>query len=374
MGKAVVDKKIAIVYDWIDSWGGVERVLSQLHTIFPQADFFTSYVDLTKAKWAKDLKIITSFIRDLPGFIKKNRRLSFPFYPYAFESFNFTGYNLVISVTSSFAKSIITKPDTFHLCYLLTPTRYLWLYPEQYLSGWQRGIGQLYFQSLKKWDYLAAQRPDKIIAISKTVSERCLKYYDRQAEIVYPGFDGDYWNHIKSKIKNQRSKLEIKNKNFYLVVSRLEPYKRVDLVIEAFNQLGRQLIIVGKGSLENKLRRQAKPNIQFLSDVGDQGLAELYTNAQTLIMPQEEDFGFSALEAQFFGCPVIAFERGGATETVLSHQTGIFFKEQTFESLKQTLLKYDKILTKLKESTGRLGTAQCLKFSQAKFVSSFLYL
>ncbi len=224
-------RKIAIVYDWIDKWGGVERVLLTLHEMFPQAVFYSSYYSPQKAGWAKDLKIKTSFIQKFPRFVRENRTVSFPFYPYAFESFNFNNYDLVISVTSSFAKSVITKPRTFHICYLLTPTRYLWMNEDLYIkNNFTRSVLSGYFQKLKEWDYVAAQRPDKIISISKTVADRCRKFYKRESEVIYPPFDIQYWEKIKYEILNSKSEInsnfKIINKKYFLVVSRLEPYKK----------------------------------------------------------------------------------------------------------------------------------------------------
>ena len=381
-------KKIAIVYDWIDSWGGVERILLTFHETFPDADFFTSYVDLEKAKWAKDLKIKTSFIQNLPNFIKKSRKLSFFLYPYAFESFNFNKYDIVISVTSSFAKAVVTKPETLHVCYLLTPTRYLWLYPRQYLAGWQRILGKTYFNNIKNWDYIISQRPDKMIAISQTVADRCKLYYRRKAEIIYPPFNIGYWNDIKSKVKSQsfdvaqddpersrmgqKSKFQVKNKKFYLVVSRLEPYKRVDLVVKVFSQTGKDIVVVGRGTQLNKLIRQAKPNIKFISDITDQELALLYSQAEGLIMPQEEDFGYVSLEAQFFGCPVIAYGKGGTTETIIPNKTGIFFMAQDAMSLKQALEKYDKIKQVLKQNLKEMGIKGFDKYALDNFKNNFI--
>ena len=365
-------KKIAIVYDWIDSWGGVERILLAFHEMFPDADFFTSYIDYDKAGWAKNFKIKTSFIQNLPDFIKKNRKLSFPLYPYAFESFNFNEYGVVISVTSSFAKAVITKPDTLHICYLLTPTRYLWLYPKQYLTGWQRLLGKPYFNKIKNWDYIAAQRPDKIIAISQTVADRCKQFYNREAQIIYLGFDINYWNDIKLKVKSEKLKVQLKSKKFYLVVSRLEPYKRVDLAVEVFNQTGKSLFIVGKGSQLGKLKQQAKLNIKFMSDITDQELAILYSQAEGLIMPQEEDFGYVSLEAQFFGCPVIAYGKGGTTETIIPNKTGIFFMAQDAMSLKQALEKYDKIKQVLKQNLKEMGIKGFDKYALDNFKNNFI--
>jgi len=361
-------KKIAIVYDWLDKWGGVERILMTLHQMIPDAKFFTSYHNPQTASWANDLRIKTSFIQKLPSFIKNNRAMSFVFYPYAFESFDLSGYDLVISVTSSFAKSVITKPGTFHLCYLLTPTRYLWLYPEEYFSGWQKTPAYRYIEILRKWDKIAAQRPDKIIAISKTAAHRCKKYYGRKAEVIYPPFDVEYWegqNH-NSKIKS------IGDKKFYLIVSRLEPYKRIDLAIDVFGQFGdKELIIIGTGSQEKKLKTKAGNNIKFLGKISDDELAILYSRAKALIMPQEEDFGYVSLEAQHFGCPVIAFGKGGALETVINGKTGLFFQFQTVDSLGEALERYERMAYNLKVRTQSLGKKVCNKFNKSNFEKNF---
>jgi len=376
----ISDKKTAIVYDWIDKWGGVERVLLNLHGMFPNAVFYTSYYDKEKAGWAGGLNIKTSFLQNFPNLIKKNRILSFIFYPFAFESFDFSDYDLVISVSSSFGKSIITRPGTRHICYLLTPTRYLWSHKKDYFkNNLINYLTSSYLNFFKKWDFTAAQRPDKIISISKTVRDRCLKYYKRNSEIVYPGFDTEYWGKIKSKIKNPNdksqmySKYEILNTKYYLVVSRLEPYKKVDLVIKAFNKLkNKNLIIVGEGTGEEKLKEIAGDNIIFMSKVSDAELGSLYSNAQALIMPQEEDFGYVALESQFFGCPVIAYKRGGATETIVDGKTGIFFSDQTGQSLMKAVERYDKIKYNLKKNTKDIRMVNVDKFAKKKFIEKFI--
>ncbi len=354
-------KRIAIVYDWMDSWGGVERMLLVLHEMFPEAEWYTSYVNTETAPWVSDLhKISTSFIQSLPTFIKNNRIRSLPLYSFAFENIDLRGYDLVISVSSSFAKSVITHPGTKHICILLTPTRWLWTQESRYLkeipafppirragAGMTFGkVGMTNFvmkpiiNYLKKWDYVAAQRPDKIISISNVVADRCQKYYQRESEVLYPPFDFEYWKTFRSKRKSQLipSKLD-----YYLIVSRLEPYKRVDLAIKAFSEFpNKQLVIVGKGTQASKLKKNAGQNIRFIHDVTDLELSQLYTHAEALIMPQEEDFGYVALEAQFFGCPVIAYGKGGATETVVKGKTGLFFSQQTARSLGDTVAHFER--------------------------------
>lgn len=372
----IYDKRIAIVYDWIDKWGGVERVLLELHKIFPEAIFYTSYFDKKKASWADDLKIKTSFLQNFPNFIKKNRILSFIFYPFAFESFNFSEYDLVISVTSSFAKSIITKPSTKHICYLLTPTRYLWSHNKDYFSN--QFVSYLlsgYLDMFKNWDLTVSQRPDKIISISEAVRKRCLKYYKRNSEVIYPPFDMEYWKRIKSEITNFKSQINSKYKTlstkYFLVVSRLEPYKRIDLTVQSFNRLKHNLIIVGEGTDEKKLKQMAGSNITFLPKLSDVELGRLYANAQALIMPQEEDFGYVSLEAQYFGCPVIAYNKGGALETVDKNKTGIFFLDQNEQSFMRAIERFNKIKYTLKGKVREFGLNNVEKFSKRRFIDNF---
>ena len=362
------NKKIAIVYDWIDKWGGVERILLKLHQLYPQADFYTSYVDYNKASWAKGIKFKTSFIQHLPKFIKQNRLLSFIFYPLAFESFNFNNYDLVISVTSSFAKAVITKPPTKHICILLTPTRYFWVQSDNYLTGFSQWLLKHLISWFKTWDYVVAQRPDEIISISDTVKNRCLKFYHRKSVVVYPPFDYEYWIKIKANISSQSSLKTIVSDKFFLVVSRLEQYKKVDLVIKVFNRLGYNLVIVGTGSQEAKYQAIANNNIRFLSNISDMELGQLYYQAQGLIMAQNEDFGYVSLEAQLFGCPVISLKAGGAMETVIDGATGIFFNHQNEKDLRDAIERFDQIRYNLKDNLIDYLASIEAKFSQDEFI------
>lgn len=367
--------KTAIVYDWIDRWGGVERLLLELHNQFPDADFFTSAVDLQKASWAKPLTIKTSFLQNLPDFIKKSRIISLLFYPFAFETLLFDQYDLVISVTSSFAKSIITKPDTKHICILLTPSRYLLLYPHPFEKGLFSFLLSPYLSFIRRWDKIAAQRPDHIIAISDTVSKRCKTYYHRESTVIHPPFDVNYWMSLKNFLNPQSRLLPKGWDTYYLVVSRLEPYKKVDLVIKAFNQLPqRRLVVVGTGSLLAYYKSLSRENTIFLQDIDDSRLASLYTNANALIMMQEEDFGYTALESQFFGCPVLAFGEGGVRETVIEGKTGIFFSHQTPDALMATLERFDKISYNFKRNMQILGYNQGLRFRTEVFISKFKHI
>lgn len=365
-----IHKKIAFVYDWADKWGGVERILLRLKQLYPDASWFTSYVDEQAAPWAKQFGFKTSFIQHLPFWVRKSRILSFVLYPLAFESFDMSSYDIVFSVTSSFAKGVITKPGTIHICYLLTPTRYLWSHHNDYLTFWKRCILFPLFSWMRKWDKVAAYRPDHIYSISHNVQKRCLTYYGRDSRVIYPGFNYEYWSRMKkisiNATKDSQSLLDkytLKGNSYYLVVSRIEPYKKVDLVVEAFHKMqDRKLIIVGKGSGLGKLVRASNNNILFIQNISDEQLAQLYTFARACIIPQEEDFGYVALEAQTCGCPLIAYKKGGVLETLISHPSHKYLMTQTVDELVKTVYEYDKI-----EANKRVDSRNVRKFSTNEF-------
>ena len=339
-------RKVALVYDWVDKWGGVERLLLVLHKMYPNAPLYTSFYNRRTAHWAKDFKIKTSFMQNLPEFVKSDRVLSLPFFPFAFRSFNFEKYDTVITITSSFAKFIKIKPSSKHICILLTPTRFLWSHQSDYFPSSIKDLMTPLMNRLKKWDFEAAQRPDKLFAISKHVQGRVQKYYTRDSELLYPPFDSGYWKKIKKLISSEKFKPSfyfIPKKEYYLVVSRLESYKKIDLVIKTFNKLKRPLIIVGTGSQEETLQHMANDNILFLKNVSDAEVAYLYTYARALIMAQNEDFGYTSLEAQFFGCPVISYKNSGVAETIVNKKAGILFDYQSLKSLTSAIETSKKI-------------------------------
>ena len=364
--------KIAIVYDWIDKWGGVERVLLHLHSLFPQAHFFTSAVDFKNAEWARSLTIQSSFIQSLPRYIRTNRALMTPLFPIAFESFRFDEYDLVISVTSAFAKGIITKPNTKHICYLLTPPRYLWSHTNDYLTGITGILGKPFFNHLQRWDIYTSQRPDAIISLSKTTMERAKKYYNIDSSVVYPPFDTFYWDRQKKEMKKPES---IKfDKQYYLWVGRMESYKKPELIVGAAKIKSKlNFIMAGTGQLEKKLHKAAPPNCQFIAHASDNELSYLYSHAKALIMPQNEDFGYVSLEAQYHGCPVIAYRAGGACETIDEGVSGIFFEEQTVPSLVSQLERYEQISYNLSHSTGQMQKEIIRKFGSERFDAQFVY-
>lgn len=329
------EKEVAIVYDRVNKWGGAERVLLTLHEMFPKAPLYTALYDSDSASWAKIFpKIYTSFLQYIP-FAKSNHEYIGYLMPLAFETFDFSKYDLVVSVTSEAAKGIITKPNTLHVCYLLTPTRYLWSHYNLYFKNpILKFISRPIVNYLKNWDRIASNRPDKIISISTEVSIRINKYYGKISQIIFPPVD---------LFKDVKEKSEFKERKYYLVVSRLVPYKKVDLVVDTFNKLKFPLVIVGNGSELNNLMLRAKNNIKFIGKISDKELCEYYKGAKALIMAQEEDFGITAVEAQSFGTPVIAFNKGGVKDTVIDGVTGVLFNEQNIKSLTAGIAKCSKI-------------------------------
>ncbi len=327
------NSKVAIVYDRVNKFGGAERVLLTLHDMFPDAPLYTSLYNKETARWADVFpKVYTSFLHNIP-ILKNYHELLGWLMPMAFEQFNFDKYDLVISVTSESAKGIITGTNTFHICYMLTPTRYLWSgYGEYFTNPIFRFISKPIVNYLRWWDRVASTRPDKIVSISSEVQERVKKYYGRESEIIFPPVDL-----ISSNPSN------IKSVDYYLYVGRLVKYKRADLLIDVFNDLGLSLVIVGTGSEERRLKQKAKKNIVFLGSVSDNDLVNIYSKAKAFMMPQDEDFGITAVEAQSFGVPVIAYNRGGAKDTVVDGKTGVLFNDQTKQSLSDAVSRFDTI-------------------------------
>lgn len=364
-------KKIALVYDWIDKWGGVERLLLHLNHLIPDMDVYTSAVDRENAQWANELTIQPTFIQSLPRFLRSKRSVMLPLYPLAFESLDFSKYDTVLSVTSAFAKGIVTKPSTRHICYLLTPPRYLWSHSENYLSPTMQIVGSPLINHLKRYDKAAAQRPDTYMSISETVAKRAVSVYGVKSDVVYPPFDTDYWDERKKMSKVLSSPIE--NKQYFLWVGRMEQYKRPDLICETAKHMPEHtFVLVGTGSCEDALKRTAPKNCIFTGFLTDDALSAAYTHAEALLMPQNEDFGYTPLEAQYHGCPVIAYRQGGAKETVKDGITGLFFDMQSVSSLKAVLERFEQISYNLRRSTGDQQTDIKTQFGSARFDKQFI--
>lgn len=373
--------RIALVYDRLNKWGGAERVLLALHEIWPKAPLFTAVYNPKTAPWAADFDVRTSFLQRFPW--AKTHHEFYPWLtPLVFESFNFDEFDIVISVTSADAKGIITKPKTLHICYCLTPTRYLWSgYRDYFPSKISRCLTLPVVSYLRAWDKIASTRPDKYIAISENVKKRIKKYYGRDSTVIYPPLDTEKFSskHPKPYTLNPTP--------YFLVVSRLVRYKRIDIAVEAFNKLGLPLKIVGSGREENNLKKMAQKNIEFLGNLTDRELIGYYQGCQALVFPTDEDFGLIPLEAQACGRPVIALGSGGALETVVdpaksrgAHAlrdagqegaTGEFFYPQTAEALRDTIQRYKD--TKIQRE--RFKPEDCRKnaerFSKGSFKKKF---
>src|SRR3972149_9156819 len=316
--------KLALIYDRVNKFGGAERILLALHKLWPDAPLYTAVYDSKSASWAKSFKVIPSFLQSWPK--AKRHHEFYPWLtPLAFESFDLSQFDLVVSVTSAEAKAVITKPQTLHLCYCLTPTRYLWSHHQHYLK---QGLGwglKPWANYLKRLDLVAAARPDAYAAISKTVAGRIKRYYHQPASVIYPPTD-------TAKFARPAKSVLSLPKSYHLLVSRLVSYKNLSLAITAFIRLKLPLVVVCRGREQSRLAELAGPTITFFNRVSENDLIYLYQHARALIMPQEEDFGLVAVEAQAAGIPVIALNRGGAKETVIDGKTGILFSARWVDS------------------------------------------
>lgn len=339
------NRKVAIVYDRVNKFGGAERVLLILHEMFPDAPLYTSVYNKENAKWAGVFpKVYTSFLQNIP-ILKNHHELLGWLMPMAFEQFNFDKYDLVISVTSEAAKGIITGTKTLHVCYCLTPTRYLWSGRDFYLNNppkifkiipFYKIISWPFLTYAKWWDKVASQRPDRYVAISTEVQKRIKEYYGRDSEIIFPPVEK-----LQLLLPNKKTIKNVGLKNYYFIHGRFEPYKRLDLVIEVFKDLGLPLVVSGSGSEFERFKDLNLDNIKFIYKPSDSELSTLYSNAKAFLMPQFEDFGITAVEAQSYGVPVIAYNKGGSCDTVVDGKTGVMFNEQTKQSLIDAIKKFD---------------------------------
>lgn len=323
--------RVALVHDWLNQVGGAENVLIALKEIFPDAPVFTSIYDRERMPAVmRGWEIRTSFLDRIPG-IYRNHQIALPLYPFAWEQFDFSGFDVVLSNKSGFCHGIITPPGTTHFCYCLTPTRYLWS-TESYLQ--REGVGRLrrmilppVLTLLRQWDANAARRVDHFAAISRAVQARIQKVYRADSKIIYPPVD----THRFAPGETQ---------DYFFIVSRLIPYKRIDLAVQAFSELGWNLVIAGDGRDREALEKIAGPTVRFVGRVSDAELKTWMAGARGFLFPGEEDFGIAPLEAMSAGVPVIAYAAGGALDTVVENETGLFFRDPTVASLKTTLQQF----------------------------------
>lgn len=325
--------KIALVHDYLSQDGGAERVLRAFHEMWPEAPIFVLFYDKNKVAGFEKAKIKESFIGKLP-WGRKKYQWYLPWMPLATERHNLHEFDIVLSSTSAFAKGVLTRPNTIHISYCHTPTRYLWTDTHEYIEDlkYNRLVKSLLprlIHHLRMWDKMSVDRVDNFIANSHTVKGRIQKYYRRDSQVIYPPVEID-----KFKISNEIG-------DYFLAGGRLVPYKRFDLLIQAFNRLGYKLKIFGTGPEMENLKKMAKSNIEFLGFVNDKEKAELMSHARAFLHPQVEDLGITPIESMAAGRPVIAYPVGGVTETVVHGETGVFFKEQTWESIFDTVLNFN---------------------------------
>lgn len=328
--------KLAIVHDWLTNFGGAERLVLELHKLYPQAPIFTSVYEPKKVPLFKEADVRTTWLQKVP--LLRHKHQLFPLLrARAFESLDLSDYDVVLSSTTAEAKAVKTGPNTLHVCYCNTPTRYYWSHYDYYLQN--PGFGPLnpllrlilprQVKRMRRWDYLVAQKVDFFIGNSKHVSARIQKYYNRDSATIYPPVDVS------------RFKIYEGQRSGFLVVGRQVAYKRTDLAVKACTELNLPLTVVGQGSAHKSLQKIAGPSIRFIPTASDEEIANYYQKAEALIFPGEEDFGIVPVEAMACGTPVIAYGVGGATETVVNGSTGLYFPAQTVESLKHTLKQFN---------------------------------
>ncbi|MDM7322298.1 MAG: glycosyltransferase [Gammaproteobacteria bacterium] len=333
--------KVAIVHDWLTVVGGAEQVLAELLRIFPQAEVFTIVDALPSHQrtWLKGHSVHTSFIQRLP-WGKTHYRWYIPWMPIAVEQFDLRDFDLILSSSHAIAKGVLVGPDQLHISYTHSPMRYAWDMQHAYLEeaklhGLRGLLSRLILHKLRLWDSRTANGVDYFIANSYFIARRIEKVYRRQAEVIYPPVDTEFFYPTAQT-----------REDFYLTASRLVPYKRVDLLIETFRTLPeRRLVVVGSGFEEKRLRRRIPANVELLGACSREHLRELMSKARAFLYAAEEDFGIAIVEAQACGCPIIAYGRGGARETVIPHPapqaTGVLYPEQSIASLRQALRYFE---------------------------------
>lgn len=358
------EKKIAIVCDWIKDWWGAEIVLEQMLEIFPNADIFTSIFFGKNNPIFKNRIIKTSFIQNIP-ILNKSHKLALFFRPLAFENFDLSSYDIVISSTSAESKWVITKPETLQICYCHTPTRYFWSHYHEYINMmefgflnpiWKWLMPKIVYR-LRIWDFVASKRPDFFIANSINTKNRIKKYYNRESEVIYPCLD----------IENIPFSQE--KEDYYFYNSRCIPYKKFDLIVDAFNENGKKIKIAT--NTENKLYRELKEksnsNIEWILTNDLDLINKLHSKAKAFLFPPEEDFWLVPIAAMASWTPVIAYGRWWALETVVSWITWVFFEEQTIASLNKSINDFEKM-----EFDSKSIREHAMKFDKKEFKKNLI--
>jgi glycosyltransferase involved in cell wall biosynthesis len=361
--------KIAIIHDWLTTYAGAEKVLEQIVDLYPEADIYSlvDFIPKDERKFLKNKTVKTSFIQKLP-LAKKKYRNYLPLMPLAIEQFDLSKYDLIISSSHAVSKGVLTGPDQIHISYVHSPIRYAWDLQHQYLneSGLNKGIKgwitKFLLHKIRTWDYRTANGVDVFVANSNFISRRIWKVYRREAKVIYPNVDVNAFEFNDHK------------EDFYLTASRMVPYKKIDLIVEAFSKLpNKKLIVIGDGPDMQKIKEKAGPNVKLLGYQSFDVLKDKMQRAKAFVFAAEEDFGITPVEAQACGTPVIAFGKGGTLETVIEYgknetPTGLFFKEQSVPCLVDAIQSFEKIGSEIKSSDCRTNA---LRFSTERFRVEF---
>lgn len=354
--------KVALVHDWLVSVGGGEKFLQNLYELFP-SPIYTLVQNQKNLKntFFGDKEIFSSFIQKFP-FAKTHHRWFLPFFPLAIEQFDLSKYDVILSSSHAVAKGVLTHAEQLHICYCHTPMRYAWDLYHQYLTetnlhkSFVLGkMARLFLHYLRMWDVQSASRVDYYVANSKFVAKRILKIYGKKAEVIYSGIDTDYFSFCPKK------------EDFYLTASRMVPYKKMDVIVDAFSRMpDKKLVVIGEGPEFSKIKAKAKKNVFLLGHQTDDQLKGYLQKAKGFVFAAIEDFGLLPVEAQSVGTPVIALGKGGVLETVVEGQTGLFFPEQTAESIMEAIQKFEK-----KEWDYQLARQQGERFGKETFQKNF---
>ncbi|HDR7959551.1 TPA: glycosyltransferase family 4 protein [Bacillus wiedmannii] len=356
--------KIAIVHDWLVTYAGAEKVLEQMLEVFPEADLFSlvDFLDEKERGFIKNKEVSTTFVQKLP-FAKKKYRNYLPLMPLAIEQLDLSRYDVILSSSHAVAKGVLTGPDQLHISYVHSPIRYAWDLQHQYLkeANLEKGLKGMLTKSIlhkiRNWDYRTANGVDYFVGNSKFIGRRIWKVYRRESDVIYPPVDISAFT------------LHEEKEDFYITASRMVPYKKIDLIVEAFAHMpDKKLIVIGDGPDFEKIKAKAKSNVQLLGYQSFEVLKSHMQRAKAFVFAAEEDFGITPVEAQACGTPVITYGKGGATETVLDlnyeKPTGLFFKEQTVESIVEKINEFERSYDKFTPSNCR---ENAIRFSPERF-------
>lgn len=341
--------KVALVHDFLNQYGGAEKVLEALSEMFPTAPIYTLLYDKEKmhGKFA-DKVVHASYLQKFPQFLRRRPKWILPFFPAAPEAFDFREFDLVISSSGAWSKGIVTRLNVAHIAYVHSPMRFVWDENDEYLRQQEKGrainfCARLLMNYIRIWDKEAAERPDYLIANSQYTQARIEKYYRRESTVIYPPVDVERISHIVDRGEHSKegdTRYAMHDARPFLVVSRLAPYKKIDAVVEAFNKLGLPLVVIGEGPQEKYLRSIANQNVQILGWLPDAEVAQYYAQARAFVFAGVDDFGLAPVEAMAQGVPVLAIKKGGARETVTAGVTGEFFDAAVPEVIVDTVRRF----------------------------------